>query len=182
MLQCDPPCHNRLLQLLGHHGCSWGAEGWSAARQRAREAEGDGGRGAGGPHVACADSKAGGAGGKKRRARAIRTETQSGGRSFLGAASSDAETDCSHGCPDAGVRPNVQALVVLIAYWAQSLRRARNRASDAHARMDALIIALPQIKSREENGCPEDQIKSTEENICLFFPLLLILILPNIIP
>jgi hypothetical protein len=106
------------------------------------------------------------------------------GCSFLGATSLDTETDCSHGRPDVGVRPNVQALVVSIAYWAPSLRRARTQGSRC-TRPDGRpnhSITTNQIKSREENGCPEDQIKSTEENICLFFPLLLILLLPNIIP
>jgi hypothetical protein len=53
MLQCDPPCHNRLLQLLGCRACAWGNGGMDAARQWAQEAEGDGGRGAGGPCMTC---------------------------------------------------------------------------------------------------------------------------------
>jgi len=69
ILQCDPPCHNRRLQLLGRRACSWGAEGWSA--QRAREAEDDGGRGTGALRAAYAGDK--------------RTGTKIG-RGFLGAA------------------------------------------------------------------------------------------------
>jgi hypothetical protein len=87
-----------------------------------------------------------------------------GGHSFLGATSSDAETDCSHGRPDVGVRPNVQALVVSIAYWASPLRRARTQGSrctrpDGHPNHS---ITANQIKRREWMSGGSNQINRRE--------------------
>jgi len=104
-----PPWHNPLLQLLGRHACSWGVEGWNATRQRARKVDGDGARGAGVPTQHARAASIGGAGNPDRGTK--------WGRSFLGAAASSAETDCSHGRPDAFIHLDVRALAVSYGKW-----------------------------------------------------------------
>jgi hypothetical protein len=67
MLQCNHPAATAYCSCLGAMHARGGAEGWSDAWQRAREAEGDGGRGAG---VLVRQEAEG--------ARAIRTDARSG--------------------------------------------------------------------------------------------------------
>jgi hypothetical protein len=49
MLQCDHPARTSYYSSLGAVHAHGGAEGWSAARQRAWKADDDGGRGTGVP-------------------------------------------------------------------------------------------------------------------------------------
>jgi hypothetical protein len=64
-----------------------GAEGWSAAQQRVREAEGDGGRGTSSPRAACECGKQRGC---ERIAEGVRADRGAKwGHSFLGATDAD---------------------------------------------------------------------------------------------
>jgi hypothetical protein len=73
ILQYDHLATTAYCSCLGAVHARGAAEGWSDARQRAREAEGDGGRGAD-VHVRQ----------EAEGARAIQIEARSEGRSFLG--------------------------------------------------------------------------------------------------
>jgi hypothetical protein len=98
------PATTACCSCLGAVHARGGTEGWSDARQRTRKAEGDGGRQA---QRALAESGGGAAN------LDIGTKL---GCSFLEAAASGIETDCSHERLNVGVYPNIGALAVLVFF------------------------------------------------------------------
>jgi hypothetical protein len=92
------PATTAYCNCLGAVHVCGGEEGWSASQQRTREAEGDGGRGAGSPCAACGCGKWR-VRGRKWIGRGRLGRGTKWGCSFLGAAASGAEMNCSHGRP-----------------------------------------------------------------------------------
>jgi hypothetical protein len=88
-------------------------EGWSAARQRVREVEGDGGRGTGSLCATCGCSKQRGHGRKSGEGvDGQRHENEDTVPWEQHAPASGVGTNCSHEHPDLSVRPDVRTLVV----------------------------------------------------------------------